>query len=295
MKPSLAAPASSDSGAAARATRLTSSESAEATPKAVLINLFRLAPMATSVQAIDQVGDLFGFSRSAVRVALTRLVRSGLAKRDGRGWYTIGPAEDPIHRWLERWRLGEKRTRPWNGAWLAGIADGTLSRTAQSRSHAALTRFGFRRGLPKVWVRPDNLPSTHEALVEGLRELELSERIEVITATGFSAPLRRRWCSELYALEDIAERYQRALKRLCASQRRLTKLPPTEAMVESMLEGALVVRLLTLDPLLPDEILSSAPRLELTDMLQSYDAEGTQIWLRELDDPKLLRPRRSKS
>jgi phenylacetic acid degradation operon negative regulatory protein len=261
------------------------------TPKAVLINVFRLASWSTSVKAIDRVGELFGFGRSAVRVALTRLVRDGLASRDGRGWYTIGPAEDPIHRWIEEWRLGAERSRTWDGSWLVALPRSTLPRSARAKSVSALTRLGFRRGLPSLWLRPDNLHARRSQVVATLRALSLSPRFEVLEARGFSPDLEEQFGNELYDVSELLQRYDRAIPRLCASLERLHDLPPQRAMVESLMRGAEAVRLLTLDPLLPEALCPGGRRLELTELLGRYDRAGQDIWFRELNDPELVRPR----
>ncbi|MGB5812431.1 MAG: hypothetical protein WBG86_17970, partial [Polyangiales bacterium] len=155
------------------------------TPRQLLLGLLRVAPTPLPVRDLVAVGQLFGFEQNAIRVALARLVHRGLIGNDN-GVY--GPTASARHvgRWVETWRQGDKRLRPWKRQWLCVLQPGGLERTPRRRSTQALERFGFRLGAPRLWVRPDNLRADRDDVEVELVELGLAEGAEAFVAHGFS-------------------------------------------------------------------------------------------------------------
>ena len=72
--------------------------------------------------------------------------------------------------------------------------------------------------------------------------------------------------------------YRESVARLGESRARVERLGDEEAMVETFLVGAAVVRQLQLDPLLPAEILDPAPRRALVAATRAYDELGRSLW-----------------
>src|SRR4249920_3499024 len=90
------------------------------TPRSVILNVVRVAPVPSlPIHRLIAIGELFGFTANALRVAVARLVADGLLESDERGSYRLGPMAAPVQAFVEDWRRGESRMRAWNGEWLA--------------------------------------------------------------------------------------------------------------------------------------------------------------------------------
>ena len=227
------------------------------------------------VAALVAAGALFELSENRVRVAVARLLASGRLERDERGRYRLGAGAVPVDRRVRSWRRLEERTRRWDGGWIAvhGAPRGREGR----RGARALRLLGFASLARDLVVRPDNLrggvPQVRaelrelglepDALVFGLRELDLAGE----------ARARRLW--DAAALRAGHARSRAEVER---SAEHLGRLPAERAMAESFLLGGRVIRQLVLDPLLPDPILPVAERDALVEAMRRYDRLGRACW-----------------
>jgi phenylacetic acid degradation operon negative regulatory protein len=259
----------------------------DVSPKTVLLDLLRVTPRPIPVRSLVAVGELFGFESNAMRVALTRLVRRGLVESDERGSYQLAPGASPISRLVDRWRDGDRRVRSWKGDWLCVLHPRGGGRAARKESGRALHRYGFREGLPGLWVRPDNLRVDRDVLRDELTELGLMSGAELFTGSGFAAALTDGWARSLWDLAALRKSYRAARRELDRSRQRLASIPPEDALVESFLAGGRAIRVLALDPLLPDEILAGDDRRALTDEMREFDRLGKSFWNKQLDAPAL--------
>lgn len=257
------------------------------TPKSLLLDLLRVSPQPVPVRELVTIGALFGFEGNAMRVALTRLVARGLVESDERGSYRLEPETTPLARLVDRWRLGDRRMRRWKGEWLCVWHPRGGRRAEQGASHRALTRLGFREGREGLWVRPDNLRAARPAVESDLRHLGLSDEAALFVGSGLPAGLTAAWCRTLWPAAALRATWRRTLARLERSHARLELIPRHEALVESFLVGGEAIRVLALDPLLPDEILDGADRRRLGEATAAYDAAGKSIWSDVLSAPAL--------
>jgi len=262
------------------------------TPRSLVLDLLRVTPEpgAVPVRSLVEVASLFGLSGSAVRVAIARLVQSGLLESDERGCYRLAPNTERVNRWVEDWRLGDARVRPWKGAYLAVAGLKSADRTVVRKSLRALGRLGFARGLGSIFVRPDNFAQPLEATRRLLDDFGLQPNAEVFVASDFSPELRERFERTLWPTKKLSERHRRAIADLQRSEKRISKLAPAEAVVESFLFGGNAIRTLALDPLLPEELMSGAARRELTALMLDYDLQGRRIWTKFVDYRLLEKP-----
>ena len=167
--------------------------SAAVTPRSVVLNLVRVSNRrAVSVRRLVAVGELFGFSANALRVAIARLISDRLLRSDARGWYRLGPAAMAVHAHVEDWRRGEARMRPWKGEWLAVALAPAADRAARRASLHALGRLGLREAMPGLWLRPDNLREALTVTTERLQALGLEDSAELFRARDFGQALTRR-------------------------------------------------------------------------------------------------------
>jgi phenylacetic acid degradation operon negative regulatory protein len=248
------------------------------TPRSVVLNLVRVAPQhALPVSTLVRISELFGLSANALRVAVARLVADGLLESDERGSYRLGPSAASVHEHVEDWRRGEGRTRPWKGEWLAVALGAKVERGVRRGSLHALGRFGFREGLPGLWLRPDNLAQTFPDVVERLRGLGLEPGAEPFRAHDFEERAAQRFHA-LWPVRALQQGYERASRDLERSLRQLDGMPRDRALVQSYLVGGEAIRVLATDPLLPEAIMPATARRDLTERMLRYDAVGHRLW-----------------
>ena len=83
-------------------------------PGDVILDLLRSARgRRQSASSLIERGALFGFSENTIRVTLSRLMSRGRIESPRRGEYRLSPETDALNDFVERWRLGEDRIRPW--------------------------------------------------------------------------------------------------------------------------------------------------------------------------------------
>ncbi len=228
------------------------------------------------IAALVAAGELFGIPEGSLRVAVTRLVRSGRVERDERGSYRLGPAAVAVDREVRRWRRLEEQTRRWNGRWIAVQGAGS-DRSARRDGERARRWQGFRELEPGLWVRPDNLRGGVAARREALLGLGLEPGCLVFRLDSWEAETEAR-ARGLWDAAALVRGYEQATAELERSTRRLDALPEGEAMVESFQLGGRILRELALDPLLPDELVDPAPRRGLVRAMAAYDRRGRAAW-----------------
>jgi phenylacetic acid degradation operon negative regulatory protein len=248
------------------------------TPRSVVLNLARVAPPAAlPISRLIAIGELFGFTANALRVAVARLVADGLLESDERGSYRLGPTAAPVQAFVEDWRRGEGRRRAWQGEWLAISLSAKVERARRRRSLQALSRLGLREGCAGLWLRPDNLALSLEDIVERLHAFGLEDRAQPFRARDFSEALDRK-LRTLWPTRTLQKDYERALRELQRSKRQLEAMPLETALVQSFLRGGEAIRVLATDPLLPEAIMSGDTRRELGETMVGYDRIGRQLW-----------------
>jgi phenylacetic acid degradation operon negative regulatory protein len=78
--------------------------------------------------------------------------------------------------------------------------------------------------------------------------------------------------------KTLCRGYRAGRDALLRSTERLRRLAPERAMAESFLVGGRALRQLAFDPLLPEPIVSAAPRREFVDEMRRYDRIGRVYW-----------------
>jgi len=213
-------------------------------------------------------------------VSLARLLSAGVVVRDERGSYRLGARAEPVRQRVASWRRSDERlVAEWNQQWI-GLQAGSVPRgsaIAKRRSQQARRFLGFRELRPGLLVRPDNwIVGVHgvrnqlaelgleaDALVFGLRDLDAET--EALART-------------LWDGERLAAQYAEMKAALDASRGRLSRMGVAQAMSESFLVGGKALRLLALDPLLPEEISPGAARESLIANMDDYDRQGRTCW-----------------
>ncbi len=218
-------------------------------------------------------GELFGFTENTLRVTLSRLVSRGLLTSPRRGYYQLSAGTSELNRFVDDWRLGESRMRPWqDGQWL--ICHLT---EATDRSRWALESLGFREVRPALWARPDNLSVDFSSLRDRLQNLGLEDTALVLGPCEIDAQTQQSWRAA-WPVEDLLHAYLAALERLQKSAQNLETLPRRQAKLESFTIGGEMIHLLAKDPLLPGQWLDGSNRDRLGQAMLRYDQQGKDIW-----------------
>ncbi len=255
-------------------------------PVNIILDLLRTyMERGTSVANIMATGAMFGCSENQMRVNLSRLAAKGSIVNFARGAYRLAEALDPVNDFIESWRLGEDRTKPWTHTWLLAASSANADANNQSRHHWALYSHGFRPASSECWVRPDNLALTHRLLEQRLFQLGISAD----TVLASNATIHARWQKHWHAQFDVAaltKSYLQTHQSLSESMATLHRLPRQTAMKETFYLGGHAIQVLAKDPLLPAEFLDSEPRHALWRAMLDYDRMGRELWAdAETDKP----------
>ena len=265
------------------------------TAKSLILDLLStLREGSMPVRALVSAAALFSIEENNVRVTLARLYAAGGVERDERGRYRLGARTEAVRQQIASWRRIDERLDLWDGDWVGvhtGSLPGRRGRLLQRRRQA-LRLLGFRELEPGIEIRPDNLVGGIEWVRGRLFELGLTAGTLVcgIRALDPTAEVHAR---SLWDASLLVEGYRQSIDELEQSERRLSRLSPEEAMVESFLVGGRVLRQLVLDPLLPEPIVPAASRNALLRAMRHYDLVGRSGWadfLARFDVPHLRTP-----
>ncbi len=251
-------------------------------PKSLILDLLSTLPGAAGnsmpVRALVEAGAIFGLAENSLRVALARLLDKGRVERDERGRYRMGAVVVPLGNEIRGWRHLEARLGPWSGGWI-GVHGVTTPgrREARARSEQSLRFLGFRLLVDGFSVRPDNLVGGVGAVRDRLSRLGLAPGSLVVGVSDLDpssdARARRLWDPALLAAAQRA-----GCSELAESRARLASASSEQAMAETFLVGGKMIRLLVLDPLLPEEIAPIAAREALAEAMVAYDDFGRACW-----------------
>jgi phenylacetic acid degradation operon negative regulatory protein len=243
------------------------------TPADVILDLLRSAKgRRQSASALIRSGALFGFPENTIRVTLSRLMARGRIESPRRGLYQLSAETGALNDFVERWRLGEARVRPWpEDRWL--FAHGDASHPA---SRWALDALGFRSVRDGLQARPDNLALGSAELRNLAGGIGLATDVLLIAGEPLgedTAPWQAAWTPATLNAE-----YHDALRRLETSAARLDTLPGDAARLECFRLGGEMIHRLAKDPLLPAEFVDVDAREALWRATLDYDRRGKDIW-----------------
>lgn len=236
--------------------------------------------------SLIEAGALFGFTANTMRVTLSRLTARGLIESPQRGVYQLTPDTDALNDFVERWRLGERRTRPWQpGRWL-------FAHAAQpaGRCRWALQALGFRAVGPNLEARPDNLALSLSDLRALGEDLGLDRDVVLIAGEPEGEPIPGSWV-EAWRPQELNELYGRCLRRLDRSSRCLDELDEVQARLECFTLGGEVIHHLAKDPLLPAPLVDVQARQALWQAMLEYETLGRRIWAGDRGDVPRHMPR----
>ena len=222
----------------------------------VASTLLGMDPPALSAAALVASGEVFGIAAGTTRVALSRMVDVGELALDD-GVYSLAGSLLERHARQEQGR--HPKTTPWTGAWrLAVVTEASRSATDRAALRTAMAQLRMAEWREGVWVRPDNLPPTPSSVVDA-------------QCTWITATLDDEMDVEaLFAIDDWAATARSLLRSLSDTIGGL-RARDASALADTFVIAAATTRHLTLDPLLPDELLPKKwPGRELRDAYDDY-------------------------
>jgi phenylacetic acid degradation operon negative regulatory protein len=235
------------------------------------------------VQALCRAGALMGIGEPTIRVGLTRLAGEGKIERRERGSYALNLAGPALSRAVDDWQLKEAQTVPWRADWLAVHDTGVprADKTAWRRHGLALALRGFAALRPGLQIRPDNLSGGLAAERIRLQELGLAHESLVFRLADLDAAALAS-ARTLWDVQGLAASYRCLQAGLERSEQKLRTQKPEVAVRESLLLGRAVIGQLIRDPLLPFELMPSAPRIALRSTTRRYQETARRLWRRWL-------------
>jgi phenylacetic acid degradation operon negative regulatory protein len=229
--------------------------------------------------------QLFGISENSVRVALARLSADGLIRASGRGRYQIGPAGVNLFNDVTAWRNRDQKMREWNGRYLAIFTShlGRSDRTALRHRERALNMLGFFPLEQGLFVRPDNIEASSEAVNTRLQSLGLEPEAIMLEVAQLDES-RQQQLLKAWQTERLNKQYVSLKNELTTWMNQAAELDFEQAARESFLIGHDAIRAVIYDPLLPDQFIDKAARKAFFNTVQEYDKTGREIWQRLYQD-----------
>lgn len=250
------------------------------TPKRLVLSLLSAPDVPQiSVRQFTRWGELFGMDAAAVRVAIGRLVKSGILRSVARGQYTMGPGGERLLQTARGWRCAENRLAPWRGSWIL-VHTANLGRSDRSALRArerALRLEGMRPLRTELWCRPANYREPLAETRQRLGDLGLEPEAPLLCVREL-LPDSESDLAALWQVRELERGYRNFRTALEKSAARLDKMPLEKAARESFMLGEAVIRQINADPLLPDEFVDVQARRELIAAMQTYDEQGRRIW-----------------
>lgn len=237
------------------------------------------APASLPASSLIGRAAIFGIEPAAVRVALGRLVRDGMAQQPERGVYALGPAAAALHAKARSWMRVEESVRPWAGAWIVVLTHqlGRSDRSRLQRRERALRLSGFAHAGAGTWVRADNLRQSIAELRAVIGGLGLEPEAPLL-AGCIAEPEQDGSFRALWPAGALEEGYRYWLGEMAASEARMAGMSTIDAARETYLLGQSVLRAINSDPLLPAELVDVALRRAMVTAMKRYNAMALGHW-----------------
>ena len=251
-------------------------------PRKLIMSLINVPEVPQfSIQQLIKAGELFGFENSAIRMAAARLSKEQLINSPKRGSYQVGENALKLHSENRSWRHANSRTVHWSGDWLIALTQHLgRSDSIQLRiNEKAFKLYGFAEIETGVWLRPANLAIKIEDLYKGLVDLGINPGYYLLQNSHFlGKQLNPHKHEHHWPIESLEQGYITMIQTLETSAKKLKGMSIDEAAKESLLVGESAIRLINLDPLLPEQMIKQRLFKQCVNMMLDYDIVGHQLW-----------------
>lgn len=219
--------------------------------------------------ALVRSGELFGLSEGATRTALSRMTSAGELEADDGSYRLAGRL---LERHVRQQEAREAVPTPWDGTWevhLVVVERRAASDRARLRDAARRLRLAeVREG---CWARPANLDPDRLPGARAVVEAQCS------TLRG-GRPDDPTAFVEAFAPEAWADTARSLLRAMAEAQPALDRLD-TDALADTFVLDAAVVRHLLADPALPAELAPTDwPAAALREAFRRFDAGFKATW-----------------
>jgi phenylacetic acid degradation operon negative regulatory protein len=232
----------------------------------------------TAKQAIAACG-IFNISVNNTRVTLVRLSAEGLVESLSRASYQLTEDSHTLIDNVVTWRTLSDRVRSWDGSFVL-VRTSKLSKRIskqQTLRNRALMMMGFQPLDKQLYIRPNNLEPSVEAVRARLYKLGLDKESSVFCANQFDEETIAR-ITNLWKPKELEESYKHFEQKIETWLKRHKDLDIEVAARESFLLGNTAVKHVIYDPLLPREWLDPASRNRFFKSTQKLDDVGRGIW-----------------
>ena len=211
---------------------------------------------------------LFDIAPGTARVALHRMTAVGELRRDGDDYVLVGGL---ARRQREQEASLHARTRAWTGAWrMAVVTGGARPAPVRTGLRSALRRAGLAEWREGVWIRPANVTFDEPP---GCEWLDVHPDVDA-----------RALAARLFAPDAWRAEAMRRIAALDAATARLA-YDGADALAPAFVAGALALRHVRADPLLPPELLPAPwPGDALRAAYVTYQREFAavaRVWFRD--------------
>jgi len=236
--------------------------------------------MATSDKEEFSINDLkylvkpFKITESCLRTNLSRMRRKDLLKsrRDGkRVYYSFGKRGKTIKSNVALSFKSLDRSR-WNNSWwgmLFSVPD--IKKSKRYYIRKKLLAYRFVSLYPGFWIRPFN---EKENIKDSLKNLIGNKFCRIIKFYYFYN-ISNEEVKKLWKLDEVNRSFKYGLRIIKKSREKLKTLSPDKGLIEEIIVGGKIVKILFKDPLLPKKFLS-------IDWQGEELKEKFSIWIKEI-------------
>ncbi len=252
----------------------------------LILRLLTVADNETLIVAdIIRAGALFGITGNNIRVTLARSTKANLVESVDSAVYRLGPNAKKLAANVAAWGNADEQLVAWDGSWIA-VTTGGLSRSDRKLLRArdrALSLLGFRELDTGLYVRPNNLKGSVDAIRTKLLDLGLEPKAAVFEASHFDDDRQTKalglW--RTLQLESLYNKRTTQLQDWVATRDTLTS---DDALRETYLLGDFAIRSIIFDPLLPAPLVDEDARQHFFDTVRQFNKEGRDLWYAFFDE-----------
>lgn len=227
-----------------------------------------------SISYLKYLTEPFKITESSLRTNLSRMTRKDLLKsrHEGkRAYYSFGRRGKTIKSNVALSFKSLNCSR-WDNSWLGvlfSVPD--IKKSERYYIRKKLLAYRFVSLYPGFWIRPFN---KKENIKESLKNLIENKYCRMIRFQYFNG-LSNKEVAKLWKLNEINKSFINGLRIIKRSRDKLEKLLPKQALIEEMIVGNKIVKILFKDPLLPKNFL-------LKDWRGEELKEEFSIWIKEI-------------
>ena len=213
-------------------------------------------------------------------MALHRLQAEGRVESDERGQYRLGAAAAPVQSVVAGWRELDRRTRAWNGRWIAVHAARAAPRVARgsTRRRSALRLFGFERLAPGSARAARESARGSRGRAQRAARARAAPTARSCSSSASSTPAADARARSLWDGAALVRGYRAARREIERSSARLPRCRRPRRWSSRSGSAAACSQQLVLDPLLPAPLVDERERRALLESMRAYDRLGRDAW-----------------